>query len=75
MPEISETFTEGKSTMLIMSRKEHEAVVIGGNIRITVLAARKGQTRLGIEAPPGVKIKREELTERIIETLTEPFQA
>jgi carbon storage regulator len=71
MPEVpAEAFTEGESRMLILSRKKHEAVVLGGNIRITILETRKGQTKLGIEAPPGVKIKREELQERIIEALT-----
>jgi carbon storage regulator len=47
--------------MLVLSRKLGEAVVIGGTIRLTVVAIRGNQIRLGITAPPEVAIRREEL--------------
>ena len=47
--------------MLVLSRKWNEAIVIDGNIRITVLGIRGNQIRLGIEAPNSVGIFREEL--------------
>jgi carbon storage regulator len=47
--------------MLVLSRKPGEEVVIGGNIRLTVLACRGNQVRLGITAPSDVSIQREEL--------------
>jgi carbon storage regulator len=47
--------------MLVLSRKLGEEVVIGGTIRLTVLAIRGNQIRLGITAPPEVAIRREEL--------------
>ncbi len=47
--------------MLVLSRKVNEAIVIGGNIRVTMTAIRSRQVRLAIEAPPEVHIYREEL--------------
>lgn len=48
--------------MLVLSRKENESIVIDGHITITVVKIRGHQIRLGIEAPHGVPIRREELT-------------
>lgn len=47
--------------MLVLSRKVDEQVIIGGEIRITVVSIRGNQVRLGFEAPPSVPIFREEL--------------
>lgn len=47
--------------MLVLNRKVGERVCIGGNVFVTVLARRGNQIRLGIEAPPSVPIRREEL--------------
>jgi carbon storage regulator len=47
--------------MLVLTRKLHEAIVVGDAIRVSVLAVRGGQVRLGIEAPGDVRIVREEL--------------
>jgi carbon storage regulator len=47
--------------MLVLSRKLNEAIVIDGGIRITVVAFRGNQVRLGIEAPDSVRVLREEL--------------
>lgn len=47
--------------MLVLSRKVNERILIGDDIRITVVAARGNQIRIGIEAPDSVPILREEL--------------
>lgn len=47
--------------MLILSRKENEAIVIDHDICITVLRTRGGKVRLGIEAPPARRVRRLEL--------------
>jgi carbon storage regulator len=47
--------------MLVLSRKLGEAVIIGDNIRLTVVAIRGNQVRLGIAAPVEVAIRRLEL--------------
>jgi carbon storage regulator len=46
--------------MLIFTRKVDEAVVIGDHIKVKVIKIRGKQVRLGIEAPPGLLILREE---------------
>jgi carbon storage regulator len=47
--------------MLVLSRKRFEGLQIGDNIKITVVKIDRNGVRLGIEAPNGVSILREEL--------------
>jgi len=47
--------------MLVLSRKRGEGVVIGHTIRVTVLAIRGKQVRLGFTAPMETLICREEV--------------
>ncbi len=47
--------------MLVLSRKLNESIIIGDNVRITIVGVRGNQIRLGIEAPDSVKIFREEI--------------
>lgn len=49
--------------MLVLGRKEGEALLIGQDIRITVVRAGVN-VRLGIETPPGVPVLRAELLGR-----------
>ena len=50
--------------MLVLTRKINETIVIGENIRVTIMAIRDRTVRLGIEAPQEVAIVREELVRR-----------
>jgi carbon storage regulator len=47
--------------MLVLSRKVHQEIVTGDGISITIIAIRGKQVRVGIQAPPHVSIRREEL--------------
>ena len=47
--------------MLVLSRKRDTAVRIGPNIEVKVLSIRNGQVKLGIDAPNGVRIWRDEI--------------
>jgi len=49
--------------MLILTRMTGETVTIGHDVRIRVLAVKGAQVRLGIEAPDGVRIMREEIAD------------
>ncbi len=54
--------------MLVLSRKKDQGILIRGkegDIRVVVLDAERGKLRLGIQAPRGYTIIREEL---ILET-------
>jgi carbon storage regulator len=50
--------------MLVLTRKDHQRIVIGESIVVTVVKINGGSVRLGIEAPPEVPVLRDELTGR-----------
>ena len=50
--------------MLVLSRKPGEQIVIGDNIRITVVSLGPGRVKVGIEAPGTVKVDRAEIHEK-----------
>jgi carbon storage regulator len=51
--------------VLVLTRKSAEAIRIGNDVRIVVLTTARGHVRIGIEAPGGVSVLREEVHERI----------
>lgn len=51
--------------MLVLTRKPGEAVRFGDEITVTVLEVRGNQVQIGISAPPGVRIYRGEIYEKI----------
>jgi carbon storage regulator len=57
--------------MLVLTRRIGETVVIDGDIRVTVVAVQGGRIRLGIAAPSGVIVDREEVHERRTEETAE----
>lgn len=52
--------------MLMLTRNIGKAIIIGGSIRVTVAHVDGCHVRLGIEAPRGVIIDREEIHQRRI---------
>lgn len=52
--------------MLVITRKNREALRIGHDIEVTVLKVRGNGVQLGIRAPANVAIRREELPEKVI---------
>jgi carbon storage regulator len=51
--------------MLILTRYLDESFYIGNDIKVTLLSAKGGQARIGVEAPKDVPIYREELYEKM----------
>ena len=51
--------------MLVLSRRLDETLIIGDDIKITVLGISGNQVRLGIAAPKEVSVHREEVYLRI----------
>lgn len=54
--------------MLVLARKINEKIHISGGITITIVDIDRGKIRLGIEAPKGVLIYRDELREHFEKT-------
>tara|TARA_Y100001963_G_scaffold31208_1_gene42902 strand:+ start:989 stop:1171 length:183 start_codon:yes stop_codon:yes gene_type:complete len=50
--------------MLVLSRKKGEAIRIGDDVVITILESDTGRVKVGIDAPPEVKVLRAELKTR-----------
>lgn len=63
----SETDFEIERTepMLVLSRKKNETLVIGDDIRVTVVEIRGDKVRLGVEAPKEIGVHRQEIYDRI----------
>ena len=51
--------------MLILARRINERIVIGDEIRVSVVDIRGDQVKLGIEAPRHVKVYRQEVFDAI----------
>lgn len=50
--------------MLVLTRKMYQEIVIAGNIHIHVLGIERNRVKIGIEAPKGILVLRQELLER-----------
>jgi carbon storage regulator len=51
--------------MLILTRRVNETIMIGADVRVTVMGVNGNQVRVGIDAPKEVSVHREEIFERI----------
>lgn len=51
--------------MLILTRRTNETLMIGDDVKITVLNVKGNQVRIGIDAPDSVAVHRQEIYQRI----------
>lgn len=51
--------------MLVLSRKEEQSIIIGENIEVKILSIKGDTVKIGISAPPELKIYRKEVLEEI----------
>lgn len=62
--------------MLVLTRRPGESIVIGNGIKLTVVTVGPGRVKIGVEAPPSVRIDRAEVHERIVqENAADVFEA
>jgi carbon storage regulator len=47
--------------MLVLSRKQNERIRVGDSVVVTVVRVSGDKVRIGIEAPPNVRVLRDEL--------------
>jgi len=51
--------------MLILTRRMNETLVVGDDVRVTVLGINGNQVRIGVKAPRHIPVHREEIYEKI----------
>ena len=55
--------------MLVLSRKQNERIRVGESVVVTVVRVSGDKVRIGIEAPPNVRVLRDELDDDSLGTL------
>jgi carbon storage regulator len=51
--------------MLILTRRIGETLMVGDDVKVTVLGVNGNQVRIGVDAPKNVEVHREEIYQRI----------
>lgn len=52
--------------MLVLTRKVNEAILIGDDIKVTLLSIESDRVRLGIDAPRNMRIYRYETLKKVV---------
>lgn len=60
--------------MLVLTRQKNESIILGDDIRITIIDIEGDRVRVGIEAPKTLKIMRAELLDETRRVNTEAVQ-
>jgi len=56
--------------MLVLSRKQNERIRVGDSVVVTVVRVSGDKVRIGIEAPPDVRVLRDELEQELLGEVT-----
>ena len=56
--------------MLVLSRKQNERIRVGASVVVTVVRVSGDKVRIGIEAPPHVRVLRDELEQELLGEVT-----
>lgn len=51
--------------MLVLTRKTEEGIIIGDDVKITIIEIKGGSIRIGIDAPRDMKVHRQEVYDKI----------
>lgn len=60
--------------MLVLTRKAEEGIIIGDDVKITIIEIKGGSIRIGIDAPRHMKVHRQEVYDKIKEENQEATQ-
>ena len=52
--------------MLVLTRRTSETILIGDDIRVTVIRVDGNQVRIGVKAPRDISVHREEIYQRVL---------
>ena len=52
--------------MLILTRKSNQSIVIDNQVMVKVIRIHGNQVQLGIEAPPRIKVYRQEIYDQVV---------
>ena len=66
---------ETENIMLILTRKQNEAIRLGEDVRIVLVQVKGSQVRIGIECPSHVRVFREELYHAICQEKPKPLSS
>lgn len=58
--------------MLVLSRKPNESIMVDGGIKIMVIEVKGNSVLIGIEAPPEMRILRQEIWVKMSGNSTKP---
>ncbi|HSQ55117.1 MAG TPA: carbon storage regulator [Gemmata sp.] len=61
--------------MLVLTRRVGESIIIGNGIKLTVVHVGPGRVKIGIDAPPSIRIDREEIHARVMQERAEEKNA
>ena len=56
--------------MLVLSRKQNERIRVGDSVVVTIVRVSGDKVRIGIEAPPNVRVLRDELEDQRLGDVT-----